>query len=80
MSVDGSVGGAVGARWCGRSVGWRSRSSTSCGCSTSAGRIDPTVGDQGESARTMRDKLETARALESLPEIAAAAYEGDLSG
>ena len=44
------------------------------------GRIDPTVGDQGESPRTMRDKLETARALESLPEIAAAAYEGDLSG
>ena len=43
------------------------------------GRIDPTVGDQGESPRTMRDKLETARALESLPEIAAAAYEGDLS-
>ncbi len=43
------------------------------------GRIDPTVGDQGESPRTTRDKLETARALESLPEIAAAAYEGDLS-
>ncbi len=44
------------------------------------GRVDPTVGDQGESPRTTRDKLETARALESLPEIAAAAYEGDLSG
>ena len=28
---------------------------------------------------TLRDKLETARALESLPEIAAVAYEGDLS-
>jgi hypothetical protein len=43
------------------------------------GRIDPTVGDQGESARTMRDKVETARRLESLPEIAAAAYDGALS-
>jgi hypothetical protein len=40
------------------------------------GRIDPTVGDHGESARTVRDKVETARRLESLPEIAAAAYEG----
>jgi Domain of unknown function (DUF222) len=43
------------------------------------GRIDPTVGDQGESPRTVRDKVETARALESLPEIAAVAYDGDLS-
>jgi hypothetical protein len=43
------------------------------------GRIDPTVGDQGESPRTLRDKLDTARALESLPEIAAVAYEGDIS-
>jgi len=43
------------------------------------GRIDPTVGDQGESARTFRDKVETARRLESLPEIAAAAYDGALS-
>ena len=43
------------------------------------GRVDPTLGDQGESPRTLRDKLETARRLESLPEIAAVAYEGDLS-
>ena len=43
------------------------------------GRVDPALGDQGESPRTLRDKLETARRLESLPEIAAVAYEGDLS-
>ncbi len=43
------------------------------------GRIDPTLGDHGESARTARDTVETARRLESLPEIAAAAYEGALS-
>ena len=43
------------------------------------GRIDPTLGDHGESARTTRDTVETARRLESLPEIAAAAYEGALS-
>ena len=43
------------------------------------GQVDPTVDAAGESARTVRDKLDTARSLESLPEIAAAAYEGDLS-
>jgi hypothetical protein len=43
------------------------------------GRIDPTLDDHGESARTMRDAVETARRLESLPEIAAVAYDGDLS-
>ena len=43
------------------------------------GQVDPTLDADGESARTVRDKLETARALESLPEIAAAAYEGALS-
>ena len=43
------------------------------------GRIDPTLGDHGESARTARDTVETARRFESLPEIAAAAYEGALS-
>ena len=43
------------------------------------GRVDPAWGDQGESPRTLRDKLETARRLESLPEIAAVAYEGGLS-
>jgi hypothetical protein len=43
------------------------------------GRIDPTVDDHGESAQTVRDKVETARRLESLPEIAAVAYDGALS-
>ena len=61
------------------SVGCESRSSRSCGCSTSAGGSIRRVGDQGESPRTVRDKVETARALESLPEIAAVAYEGALS-
>src|SRR5438093_9449712 len=43
------------------------------------GQVDVTLDVAGESARTVRDKVETARALESLPEIAAAAYEGALS-
>jgi Domain of unknown function (DUF222) len=43
------------------------------------GQVDPTLDERGESPREMRDKLETARALESLPEIAAVAYEGELS-
>jgi hypothetical protein len=43
------------------------------------GRIDPNLDGGGESAGTVRDKVETARRLESLPEIAAAAYEGALS-
>jgi hypothetical protein len=43
------------------------------------GRIDASVGRDGESARTVREKLETARGLESLPAIAAAAHAGDLS-
>jgi hypothetical protein len=43
------------------------------------GQVDATVEAAGESARTVRDKLDTARAIESLPEIAAAAYEGALS-
>jgi Domain of unknown function (DUF222) len=43
------------------------------------GRIDPSVDDHGDSARTVRDMVETARRLESLPEIAAAAHEGALS-
>ena len=33
------------------------------------GQIDATVGRDGESARTVREKLETARALESLPAV-----------
>jgi hypothetical protein len=44
------------------------------------GCIDPTLDDLGESARTVRDKVETARRLESLPEIAAVAYQGAMSG
>jgi hypothetical protein len=43
------------------------------------GRIDTSVGSEGESARVVRDKVETARALESLPEIAAVAFDGGLS-
>ncbi|MDQ1433035.1 MAG: hypothetical protein QOF40_3637, partial [Actinomycetota bacterium] len=43
------------------------------------GRIDVSTGLDGESARTVREKVETARALESLPSIAAAAHEGRLS-
>jgi hypothetical protein len=43
------------------------------------GRIDASVGSDGESARTTRENLETARALESLPKIAAAAHDGRLS-
>ncbi len=51
-----------------------------CGCWTSAGKVDETMaGRDGVSIRTTRDTLETARALESLPSVAAAAYEGDLS-
>ena len=44
------------------------------------GQVDVSVGRDGESARTVREKVETARALESLPAVAAAAYEGVLSG
>jgi hypothetical protein len=43
------------------------------------GQIDVSVGRDGESARTVREKVETARALESLPAVAAAAHAGRLS-
>jgi hypothetical protein len=43
------------------------------------GRIDTSVGLDGESARAVRRKVETARALESLPAISAAAAAGALS-
>ena len=43
------------------------------------GRVDASIGADGDSARTVRLNLETARALESLPEIAAAAHAGRLS-
>jgi hypothetical protein len=43
------------------------------------GRVDVSRGSEGESARVVRDKVETARRLESLPEIARAAHEGRLS-
>ena len=43
------------------------------------GQVDCTIGLQGESAGVVRDKVETARALESLPEIAAVAMEGGFS-
>jgi hypothetical protein len=43
------------------------------------GQIDVAVGRDGESARTVHEKIETARALESLPAVAAAAHAGVLS-
>jgi hypothetical protein len=43
------------------------------------GRVDVSRGLDGESARTVRGKLDTARALESLPAVAAAAAAGALS-
>jgi hypothetical protein len=43
------------------------------------GQVDCSTGSDGESARVVRDKVETARALESLPEIAAVAFDGGLS-
>ena len=56
-----------------------SRSSRWCGCSTSGGRSIRRWVIVASRHATVRDKLETARRLESLPEIAAAAYEGALS-
>jgi hypothetical protein len=43
------------------------------------GNVDCTVGSGGESARVVREKVETARALEGLPAIADAALHGQLS-
>jgi hypothetical protein len=44
------------------------------------GRVDDTLaGRDGVSVRTVRASVEVARALESLPVVAAAAYAGDLS-
>jgi HNH endonuclease len=43
------------------------------------GQVDCSIGSKGESARVVRDKVETARALETLPEIAAVAFDGGLS-
>jgi hypothetical protein len=43
------------------------------------GRVDCSRGAGGESARTVREKVETARALEAPPHIAAAAGAGALS-
>jgi predicted DNA-binding protein (UPF0251 family) len=44
------------------------------------GRVDDTIaGRDGVSTRTVRESLETARALESLPAVAAAAHAGKLS-
>jgi hypothetical protein len=43
------------------------------------GQVDCSMGLQGESARVVRDKVETARALEGLPAIAQVAFEGGLS-
>jgi hypothetical protein len=43
------------------------------------GRVDVSRGLDGESARTVRQKLETARALEALPAVSAVAAAGALS-
>src|SRR5215213_1679462 len=43
------------------------------------GQVDCSMGSAGESARVVRDKVETARALETLPAIAKLAMEGCLS-
>jgi hypothetical protein len=43
------------------------------------GQVDCSIGSQGESARVVRDKVETARALGSLPAIACVALDGGLS-
>jgi hypothetical protein len=43
------------------------------------GRVDVARGLDGESARTVRQKVETARALEALPAISAVAAAGELS-
>src|SRR5215217_7874646 len=43
------------------------------------GQVDCSMGSHGESARTVREKTETARALESLPAIGCVALEGGLS-
>jgi hypothetical protein len=43
------------------------------------GRVDTSRGLDGESAKTVRQKVETARALESLPAISEAAAAGALS-
>lgn len=43
------------------------------------GRIDPRLGDHGESPRTVRRKVERARRLEALRHLGAAACDGRLS-
>jgi hypothetical protein len=43
------------------------------------GQVDCSVGLKGDSASVVRTKVETARALESLPEIAAVALDGGFS-
>jgi hypothetical protein len=43
------------------------------------GLVDCSMGLQGDSAQVTRAKVETARRLEALPEIAAVAYDGQLS-
>jgi hypothetical protein len=43
------------------------------------GRIDASMGSAGESSRVVRDKVETARALEALPAIGAVALAGGFS-
>ena len=43
------------------------------------GQVDCSIGANGESAQTVRSKVETARALESLPAVSAVAFDGGFS-
>ncbi len=43
------------------------------------GQVDCSIGSAGESANTVRDKVDTARRLEALPAIGAVALDGGLS-
>jgi Domain of unknown function (DUF222)/HNH endonuclease len=43
------------------------------------GQVDCSVGSYGESARVVREKVDTARRLEGLPAVAAVAHDGRLS-
>ncbi len=74
----GVVGRASRATWWREvSAGCSSRSSTIVRVLDERGQIDLSVGRDGESARVVREKVETARALESLPAVAAAAHAGE---
>src|SRR3954451_7735460 len=59
---------------------WRVRELAAIRVLDERGKVDVTMAARdGVSERTVRDTVETARALESLANVAAAAYAGDLS-